>query len=170
MSPRNVQNGFAISFRGYDREEVNRFIEQNDLKYSQAIRAANEENRRLEREYEGKLAEAEKKASELSERLASAEERLSVVKSVAERERAESETKIAELTARAEGAEARAATLAAEKEKLSERLIELANEVISLQGQLRGTPVRAGTSADKAALMSQLKKILGDLFDEDGKK
>ncbi|MBP5270898.1 MAG: DivIVA domain-containing protein [Clostridia bacterium] len=170
MSSENGQTGFAISFRGYDREEVNRFIEQNDKKYAQAIRSANEENRRLAREYEAKLAEAEKKASELSDRLASAEERLSVVKSVAERERAESETRIAALTERAEGAEARAAALTEEKEKLSARLVELANRVINLEEQLRGTPARTGTPTDRATLMSQLKIILGDLFDGEGNK
>jgi len=168
--------GFGTAFRGYNREEVNRFIEQNDLKNAASLRRAEEERKSLEAEFSSVLSKAEKKILSLEEELASEKEKLSVVKSCAESDRLkaenrikESEEKLAAAQAGVEGLKKKIAELSAENDKIRKRLLDIASENIVLQNRLRekneGRPRQEGQ-----APASRLRKIVGDLFDiPDGK-
>ena len=173
---KDSRGGFRTAFRGYDREEVNRFIEENDLKNAASLRRFEEERKALEEEYSSVLSKAEQKIHSLEEELSSEREKLSVVKSCAESERLktenrirETEEKLAEVEANVEGLKKRISELSAENENLRKRLLDIASENIVLQNRLRekseGRPRQEGQTP-----VSRLRKIVGDLFDvSDGK-
>ena len=167
MAPRAPQTGFSISFRGYNRSEVNSFIEQNDAKYAAAIRRAEEEKQRTERDLGRKLEVAEKRIEELEADLSAQREKLSIVKSVAEKDKSAAEERTSALEGELSAVTAERDKLKAETDALKSRLIEMASENIRLQNRLIGAPDSDPRKPEsKAALMAQIKKLLGDLLDD----
>ncbi len=176
MPARKDSSGFRKAFRGYDREEVNRFIEENDLKNAASLRRIEEEKKSLEEEFSSVVSKAEAKIHSLEEELSSEREKLSVVKSCSESERIKADNRIKECEEKLAAAEANVEALKkkitelnAENEKIRKRLLDIASENIIMQNRLREKNEGRPRQEDRTPA-SRLRKIVGDLFDiPDGK-
>ena len=168
MSSSKNLNGFGISFRGYRRKDVNRYIELSDTRHEAELSRMRSAVEELKKTVE-KNKETEK---QLLASIESEKAKCALSKSMAEHDAAALHEKIASLEnelnqSREELAKkaGQIEKLAAENEKIRRQLLDLTAETIILQKKLR--TAEKDDAPSRAREKSTLGRLIGDLFDKE---
>lgn len=166
-SSKNI-NGFGISFRGYRRKDVNRYIELSDARHAAELSKLRSAIEELKKTVE-KNKETEK---QLLASVESEKAKCALSKSIAEHDAAALQERIAsletelkqcreELEKKAEQAE----KIFAENDKIRRQLLDLTAETIILQKKLRSA--EKDDTPSRAREKTTFGRLIGDLFDKD---